>query len=169
MHGHEVMVETGAGAGIGFDDEAYRAAGASIVATAEEVFALAEMIVKVKEPQPAEYRLLREDQILFTYLHLAADRPQTEALMQSGCVAIAYETVTDRARPAAAAGADERGRRPHERPGRRPSAWRRCRAAPACCSAACPACTPPRSWSSAAASPAPTPSAWRWAWRRRST
>ena len=114
--------------------------------TAEEIFSLAEMIVKVKEPLPAEYRLLREDQILFTYLHLAADLPQTEGLMQSGCVAIAYETVTDRARPAAAAGADERGRRADERPGRRASASRRCRAAPACCSAACRACTRPR-WS----------------------
>ena len=68
----------------------------TIAATAEELFSLAEMIVKVKEPLPAEYRLLREEQILFTYLHLAADRPQTEGLMQSGCVAIAYETVTDR-------------------------------------------------------------------------
>ena len=96
LHGHQVLVETGAGAGIGIDDEAYRAAGASIAADAEEIFSLAEMIVKVKEPQPAEYRLLREEQILFTYLHLAADRPQTEGLIQSGCVAIAYETVTDR-------------------------------------------------------------------------
>lgn len=95
-HGHQVMVETGAGMGIGLDDAAYRAAGASIAATAEEIFAHAEMIVKVKEPQASEYGLLREDQILFTYLHLAADLPQTERLMQSGCVAIAYETVTDR-------------------------------------------------------------------------
>ena len=96
LHGHQVMVETGAGAGIGIDDEAYRAAGASIAATPEEIFALAEMIVKVKEPLAAEYRLLREEQILFTYLHLAADLPQAEGLIQSGCVAIAYETVTDR-------------------------------------------------------------------------
>jgi alanine dehydrogenase len=95
-HGHEVIVETGAGAGIGLGDEAYRAAGARIVPSAEEVFATAEMVVKVKEPQPQECRALRDDQILFTYLHLAADRDQTEALMRSGCVAIAYETVTDR-------------------------------------------------------------------------
>ncbi len=95
-HGHEVIVETNAGGGIGLGDEAYRAAGARIVPTAQEVFATSEMIVKVKEPQPQECRALREDQILFTYLHLAADRDQTEALMQSGCVAIAYETVTDR-------------------------------------------------------------------------
>lgn len=94
-HGHQVLVETGAGAGIGIDDSVYQAAGAEIVPTAAEIFALAEMIVKVKEPQPPEYRLLREDQILFTYLHLAADLAQAEGLMQSGCVAIAYETVTD--------------------------------------------------------------------------
>lgn len=94
-HGHQVVVEANAGAGIGIDDEAYRAVGASIVPTAEEIFALAEMVVKVKEPVPSEYRLVREEQILFTYLHLAADLPQTEALLQSGCVAIAYETVTD--------------------------------------------------------------------------
>ena len=96
LHGHQVMVQAGAGAGIGIDDEAYRTAGAEIAATPDEIFAMAEMIVKVKEPQAAEYRLLREEQVLFTYLHLAADRPQTEGLLQSGCVAIAYETVTDR-------------------------------------------------------------------------
>src|SRR3954452_24069188 len=95
-HGHEVIVESNAGAGIGLGDEPSRAAGARIVPTAQEVFATSEMIVKVKEPQPQECRALREDQILFTYLHLAADRDQTEALMQSGCVAVAYETVTDR-------------------------------------------------------------------------
>ena len=95
LHGHRVLVESGAGAGIGIDDTAYRAAGAEIAAKAEEVFALAEMIVKVKEPQPVEYRLLREEQILFTYLHLAADRAQTEGLLQAGSVCIAYETVTD--------------------------------------------------------------------------
>ena len=96
LHGHQVTVETGAGAGIGIDDASYRAAGASIAATPDEIFAMAEMIVKVKEPLAREYRLLREDQILFTYLHLAADLPQAEGLIQSGCVAIAYETVTDR-------------------------------------------------------------------------
>ncbi|RMD65259.1 MAG: alanine dehydrogenase [Alphaproteobacteria bacterium] len=93
-HGHQVIVETGAGAGIGFADEAYRAAGAEVVDTAAEVFARADMIVKVKEPQPSEYEMLRKDQILFTYLHLAPDLPQTRGLMESGCVAIAYETVT---------------------------------------------------------------------------
>jgi alanine dehydrogenase len=94
-NGHQVTVETGAGAGIGIDDDAYRAAGASVAGTADEIFSLAEMIVKVKEPHPSECRLLREDQILFTYLHVAADLPQAEGLIQSGCVAIAYETVTD--------------------------------------------------------------------------
>jgi alanine dehydrogenase len=94
-HGHQVIVETGAGAGIGQGDESYAAAGAEIVKSADEIFAMAEMIVKVKEPQPVECTKLREEQILFTYLHLAADRAQTEALMLSKCVAIAYETVTD--------------------------------------------------------------------------
>jgi alanine dehydrogenase len=94
-HGHKVVVETGAGIGIGFNDGAYEAAGAEILTRAADVFAAAEMIVKVKEPQPDEVRALREDQVLFTYLHLAADRKLTEALLRSGAVGIAYETVTD--------------------------------------------------------------------------
>src|ERR1019366_1900209 len=94
-HGHRVVIETGAGDGIGHDDAAYRAAGASIVANAAEVFSQAEMIVKVKEPQGPEIALLRPGQVLFTYLHLAADPAQAEGLMKSGAVAIAYETVTD--------------------------------------------------------------------------
>src|SRR6478735_4904307 len=93
--GHEVMVQTGAGAGIAADDQAYRAAGAAIVDTAEEVFASAQMIVKVKEPQPSEWVQLRDDQILFTYLHLAPDPEQANGLIKSGCTAVAYETVTD--------------------------------------------------------------------------
>ncbi len=93
--GHEVLVESGAGAGIGADDDAYRAAGARIAPDAAEVFARAAMIVKVKEPQPAEWARLRAGQILFTYLHLAPDREQTEGLLASGCTAVAYETVTD--------------------------------------------------------------------------
>jgi alanine dehydrogenase len=96
-HGHGVTVETTAGDGVGFDDEAYRAAGAEIADTAEQVFAGADMIVKVKEPQAGEIARLREDQILFTYLHLAPDRPQTEGLVASGATCIAYETVTDTA------------------------------------------------------------------------
>jgi len=92
--GHEVHVETGAGAGIGVTDEHYRVAGARIAPDAQSVFAAAEMIVKVKEPQLVECARLRPGQVLFTYLHLAADRPQAEALMKSGATAIAYETVT---------------------------------------------------------------------------
>jgi alanine dehydrogenase len=96
-HGHKVVVESGAGAGIGFDDDAYQRAGAEILMRAADVFAAAELIVKVKEPQPEEIGALREDQILFTYLHLAADRGLAEGLLRSGAVAIAYETVTDKA------------------------------------------------------------------------
>ncbi|KAA0912945.1 alanine dehydrogenase [Aquicoccus porphyridii] len=94
-HGHEVMIETGAGLGAGFDDAAYTAAGATILDSAEEVFASADMIVKVKEPQAVERKMLREGQVLFTYLHLAPDPEQTKDLLASGCTAIAYETVTD--------------------------------------------------------------------------
>jgi alanine dehydrogenase len=93
--GHDVMVEAGAGAGISASDEDYRAVGARIVATPAEIFASADMVVKVKEPQPAEWAQLRDGQILFTYLHLASDPAQAKGLMQSGCSAIAYETVTD--------------------------------------------------------------------------
>jgi alanine dehydrogenase len=92
--GHQVLVQSGAGAGIGFEDTHYRAAGATIAARAADVFSSAELIVKVKEPQLAECKLLRSGQTLFTYLHLAADREQAEALMASGSTAIAYETVT---------------------------------------------------------------------------
>ena len=93
--GHEVIVETGAGAGIGASDDVYCAAGAEIKGSAAEIFSAAEMIVKVKEPQPSEWVQLSSDQILFTYLHLAADLAQTRGLMESGCTAIAYETITD--------------------------------------------------------------------------
>lgn len=94
-HGHQVLVETGAGAGIGAGDDAYREAGAAIAETAEEVFARSDMIVKVKEPQPAEWARLREGQILYAYLHLAPDPEQTKGLLESGVTAVAYETVTD--------------------------------------------------------------------------
>jgi alanine dehydrogenase len=94
-HGHSVIVETNAGTGIGFDDAAYQKAGARIAASAAEMFAAAELVVKVKEPQPREIALLRPGQVLFTYLHLAADKDQAEGLMRSGAVCIAYETVTD--------------------------------------------------------------------------
>lgn len=92
--GHEVVVESGAGAGIDFTDEDYAAAGARILPDARSVFESADMIVKVKEPQLHEIEWLQPRHILFTYLHLAADRPQAEALLRSGCTAIAYETVT---------------------------------------------------------------------------
>jgi len=92
--GHEVVIETGAGNGIGVDDAQYRAAGASIAARAADVFGRAELIVKVKEPQPLECEMLRPGQVLFTYLHLAADPAQAHGLMKSGATAIAYETVT---------------------------------------------------------------------------
>jgi len=94
-NGHTVTVETAAGMGAGFTDEDYIAAGAKIAATAAEVFAAADMIVKVKEPQAVERKMLREGQLLFTYLHLAPDPEQTKDLLASGATCIAYETVTD--------------------------------------------------------------------------
>ena len=93
--GHQVFVETNAGEGIGLHDEMYARAGAKILKSAEEVFATADMIVKVKEPQPAEIARLRPGQVLFTYLHLAPDPEQTRGLLKSGVIGIAYETVTD--------------------------------------------------------------------------
>ena len=95
-NGHQVVVETAAGLGIGFSDEHYQAAGATIAKTAAEVFERAEMVVKVKEPQPVACKLLREGQVLFTYLRLAPDLEQTRGLIDSKCIAVAYETVTDR-------------------------------------------------------------------------
>ncbi|GLP97843.1 alanine dehydrogenase [Paraferrimonas sedimenticola] len=95
QRGHQVLIETKAGNGIGFSDEDYQNVGADIIDTAAEVFAKADMIVKVKEPQAVERAMLRKDQILFTYLHLAPDLPQTQELVDSGAVCIAYETVTD--------------------------------------------------------------------------
>ncbi len=94
--GHEVFVETKAGTGIDFADSAYVKAGASILPTAAEIFAQSDMIVKVKEPQPEEIAMLEPRHLLFTYLHLAADKPQAEGLMKSGATCIAYETVTSR-------------------------------------------------------------------------
>ena len=92
-NGHEVIVETAAGAGAGFPDAKYVAAGATIVDTPAEVFASCDMVMHVKEPQPSEYDMIREGQIVFTYLHLAADEPQTKALMKAKSVNIAYETI----------------------------------------------------------------------------
>lgn len=93
--GHEVFVQADAGTNIGFFDDMYVAAGATILPDAPAIFAKAEMIVKVKEPQPSETAMLTKDHVLFTYLHLAPDPVQTEGLRKSGCIAIAYETVTD--------------------------------------------------------------------------
>jgi len=95
-HGHQVLVQSGAGKGIGFDDAAYEKVGAKISKSPEEIFAKAEMIVKVKEPQPDECKMLKEGQVLFTYLHLAPDPKLTAALKASGATCIAYETVTDK-------------------------------------------------------------------------
>jgi len=95
-HGHTVLVENGAGAGSGFSDEEYRRNDCRIVNTASEVYAQADMIVKVKEPLAAEYDMLREGQILYTYLHLAADRPQTDALLKRKVTGVAYETLTEK-------------------------------------------------------------------------
>ena len=94
-HGHEVMVQRDGGKAIGLTNEMYEKAGVEIVDTATEIFARAEMVIKVKEPQPNECAMLREGQVLYTYLHLAPDPDQTAALVKSGCTAIAYETVTD--------------------------------------------------------------------------
>jgi alanine dehydrogenase len=91
--GHQVLVETNAGSGAGFPDKDYEAAGAQIVKEHKVLFELADLIVKVKEPQESEYSLLRQGQILFTYLHLAANKALTEALMRSGVTALAYETI----------------------------------------------------------------------------
>ncbi len=95
-HGHQVMVQRDGGKSIGLTNEMYEKAGARIVDTPEEIFARADMIIKVKEPQPVECQMLRPGQLLYTYLHLAPDPDQTAALVKSGCTAIAYETVTDR-------------------------------------------------------------------------
>ena len=94
-HGHDVLVQAGAGDGIGCGDEQYAAAGAAVLPDAAAVFEAAQMIVKVKEPQPGECAMLRKGQLLFTYLHLAPDPVQAEGLLNSGCTAIAYETITD--------------------------------------------------------------------------
>jgi alanine dehydrogenase len=93
QHGHTVLVEKNAGIGSGFDDKAYINAGAVIIDTPEEIFSGAEMVIHVKEPLPSEYELIREDQIVFTYLHLAAAEELTNVLIKSGSINIAYETI----------------------------------------------------------------------------
>lgn len=96
VHGHQVMVQKGAGEKIGFDDNAYQHVGADVIESAEEIYQTADMIIKVKEPQPQECRMLRENQVIFAYLHLAPDPEQAKLLQESGCIAIAYETVTNK-------------------------------------------------------------------------
>ena len=158
--GHQVVVEAGAGAGIGADDEAYRRAGATVVGAAAEVFASCEMIVKVKEPQATEWVQLREGQILFTYLHLAPDPDQARGLLASGCTAIAYETVTDvkGGLPLLAPMSEVAGRLSIRLQARRCSGMQ---AGAGSCSAAFPACRR-REWSSSAAEwSARTRRAWR--------
>ena len=110
--GHTVLVEKNAGVGTGYPDAEYAAAGAEIIENARRAFQAAEMIVKVKEPLPAEYELLRKGQILFTYLHLAASRSLTEALLKSGVTGVAYETIQV-GNASAVARTDERNRGPH--------------------------------------------------------
>ena len=144
-NGHQVIVQRDGGKAIGLTDEQYVKAGAQIVDTAEEIFARADMIIKVKEPQPNECAMLRPGQVLYTYLHLAPDPEQTKALVASGATCIAYETVTDRKGglpllapmwkwPAACRSRQARMR------------WRRRRAVPACCSAACRVLSRPKCW-----------------------
>lgn len=94
-HGHEVIVESGLGVASGFNDDDYRAVGAHVVSNAKEVWDKAEMIIKVKEPMPCEYDLMRENQIIYTYFHLAADQPLCEALLKQKVTALAYETIED--------------------------------------------------------------------------
>lgn len=94
-HHHHVMIETHAGEGSGFTDAMYQAAGADIRPTSTEIWATSKMIIKVKEPLESEYQQMREGQILYTYLHLAANRPLTEAMIRSGCIGVAYETIED--------------------------------------------------------------------------
>ena len=118
QRGHEVLVETGAGVGSQFSDEAYAAIGAEIVSV-DDVWGRSDLLLKVKEPIEPEYGRLREGLTLFTYLHIAADRPLTLALRDSGIAAVAYETVETGERRAAAARADERGGRPDRAAGGR--------------------------------------------------
>jgi alanine dehydrogenase len=162
-HRHRVMVQAGAGLGAGLTDEAYVAAGAEIVEGPERIFAEAEMVVKVKEPQAEERKRLRPGQVLFTYLHLAPDPEQTRDLMETKAVCIAYETVTSPTGalplltpcPRLPAGLHRRSE---------PTLWKRRRADPASCSAASRAFRQPPSSSWVEACQAPmrprSPSAW---------
>ena len=162
--GHQVLVEHNAGQGIGMDDEAYRRAGAAVVGTAAEVFAGADMIVKVKEPQAVERRMLREGQVLFTYLHLAPDPDQAKDLLASRCGVHRLRNGHVALGRIAAARSHVGGRRPHGGAGRGVLPGKTPRRPRACCSAACRAWIRPR-WSFSAAAwsgrtPATSHSAW---------
>ena len=161
--GHDVVVETGAGLGSAFADDAYVAAGARI-ASVDDTWAEAELLLKVKEPIAAEYPRLRDDLVLFTYLHLAADEPLTRALVDSGVAAVAYETVEteDRQLPLLAPMSEVAGRLATQMGAGRS---RSRRAVAASCSAACRACRRRRCSSSAAASSATTRRSSPWACR----
>ena len=165
-HGHTVLVEHNAGAGIGATDSAYEKAGASMAGTAAEVFARADMIVKVKEPQAAERAMLRRDQILFTYLHLAPDPDQCRDLVASGAVCIAYETVTQAGGglPLLAPMSEVAGRMSIQAGA---YCLERAHGGMACCWVALPGCRPRRSSFSGRAWWAPMPRRWRSAPARR--
>ena len=109
--GHQVYLEKAAGVGSGFEDIQYIEAGAKILDTPKEVYGIAEMVMHVKEPQPREFDMIKEGQIIFTYLHLAADQALTQALLKTGSIGIAYETIEDARGGAAAFGSHERGGR----------------------------------------------------------
>ena len=156
-HGHRVLIERGAGEGSSISDDDYAAVGGELVERGRGLGRGAG--VKVKEPQPEEYGRLREDLVLFTYLHLAAYPEVAKALLAAGTTGLAYETVQLRRRRPAPAGPDERGGRPHGDPGRGPLPGADTTAAGACCSAAPPASGRPGSWSSA-----PATSGWNAAW-----
>jgi alanine dehydrogenase len=145
-HGHEVFVEKDAGVGSSITDDEFVAAGATVIGAADDVWAVGDLVLKVKEPVAQEYHRLRADQVLFTYLHLAASRACTDALLTSGITAVAYETVQlpDRSLPLLAPMSEVSGRTVSSaRPVGAVSSW-----------AACRASTPRRSWCSAPVSPA---------------
>ena len=164
--GHKVLVQQQGGEAIGLSDAEYQAAGAELVASAAEIFARAEMIVKVKEPQPEECELLRPGQLLFTYLHLAPDPVQTQLLVHSGAVAIAYETVTDErgGLPLLAPMSEVAGRMAIQAGAH---SLEKAQGVTAPCWAGCPRWRLPRWWCWAAGWSASTRRAWRWDWGRR--
>lgn len=165
-HGHTVLVERGAGLGSGITDEEYAIAGAEIVTEADDVWARADMVMKVKEPIAAEYHRFRKGLILFTYLHLAAEPELTRELINSGVTAIAYETVQEgRTLPLLAPMSEVAGRLSVQVGATSLMAWPAARASS---SAASWASARPRLLSSAPASQAPTPQPWPWALARTS-